>query len=475
MDHAGDGHWDLGTGADGAYQLRIIYMQHGHGDLHTNSIYKYSICITWSRYRNGAPFAAIANCPGAFKGGTYFEQSWQKDWMLTQAWLATIMAGMSDQLIFIDQGLMEVTNVAVQVAQQIHELAPSLRQVFGFPRLHLNLSTLDGDCHNELRPDVAADGLPGGALRGEAFTERTLDPGGFCAHIVVVNTAMSALVFQASLGGPAWEALANKSKAAVAFRLFTLASIPRWGRSLNISSTGTIEPDWIGPGQTQIYQVGCSDPDSDWAPGGGPAAPVLPGNLVLHGSMEAQATRAVPGWMLLGSAPDQPIPSNQDTRAMLVSDTAVAADGRHSLRIVVPTPEPLVFGLSGGVGGGARYWSWPTHTVGNSVVLRASHSYNVTLAVQASPVGTRVELVMGHWDTESAADVTYQGSTVASVEPGRAEWSWLRVIVAVPNATATNNGSALQLRITPHTADSFGATAWLDAVSVVELGAGGGA
>jgi hypothetical protein len=440
VDHAGDGHWDLGTGNDGAY-------------------------------RNGAPFAAIANCPGANKGGAYFEQSWQKDWMLTQAWLAIVMGGMRDQLIFIDQGIMEVTTVAVQIAQQIHELAPSLRQEFGLPKLHLILSTLDGDCPR-LNPDAVADMRPGGALRGEAFTERAREPGGFCAHIVVVNTAMSASVFQAHLGGPAWTRLTNKSKAAIAFRMFTLASIPKWGRSLNVSANGTVDADWIAPGQTQIYQVGCADPDSDWAPGGDPSAPALPGNLVHDGSMEAQATHAVPGWMLLGFAPNQPIPYNQDPRAMLVSDTAVAADGRHSLRVVVPTPESLVFGLSGGVGGGARYWSWPERVAGNSVLLRERRSYNVTMAVQASPVGTQVELMTGHWDTglDGSGAAIYQGDPLATVTPGRAEWSWVRVVVAVPPATPTSNGTTLQLRVTPpRTARNFGATAWLDAVSVVEL------
>ena len=65
----------------------------------------------------------------------------------------------------------------------------------------------------------------------------------------------------------------------------------------------------------------------------------------------------------------------------------------------------------------------------------------------------------------------YEGSSLApAVYPCGATWTTLSVLVHSPPANATQNGTALQLRLAaPQTARGWGATVWLGAVTVVEV------
>ena len=118
--------------------------------------------------------------------------------------------------------------------------------------------------------------------------------------------------------------------------------------------------------------------------------------------------------------------------------------------------------------------------VGASVTLLPGHTYHVSLAVQATPPGTTVEVLGGLWrieeflvqEFEPHLRCNYSGTTlgklVVAAEQG---WQDLTATVVVPAATpgVGNNGTALQLRVTPPASErGWGATVWLDEASVVD-------
>ena len=73
-----------------------------------------------------------------------------------------------------------------------------------------------------------------------------------------------------------------------------------------------------------------------------------------------------------------------------------------------------------------------------------------------------------------SARCSYNGTTIASLTAGTTgalpgEWETFVTTVNVPDATTTQNGTALQLRITPPASfRGLGATVWFDNVTVVE-------
>ena len=119
--------------------------------------------------------------------------------------------------------------------------------------------------------------------------------------------------------------------------------------------------------------------------------------------------------------------------------------------------------------------------VGNSITLLPGHTYSVSLAVQATPPGTTVELMGGMWrieqllvkEMEPNMRANYSGTTLGKVVVAAGQgWQELTATVAVPAATpgVGNNGTALQLRITPPESErGLGATAWVDSASVVDV------
>lgn len=73
-----------------------------------------------------------------------------------------------------------------------------------------------------------------------------------------------------------------------------------------------------------------------------------------------------------------------------------------------------------------------------------------------------------------SARCSYNGTTIASLTAGTTgalpgEWETFVATIKVPDATTAQNGTALQLRITPPASlRGLGATVWFDNVTVVE-------
>lgn len=86
-----------------------------------------------------------------------------------------------------------------------------------------------------------------------------------------------------------------------------------------------------------------------------------------------------------------------------------------------------------------------------------------------------VEIMSGYWSVrtgtikEFAPDIQadYHGDSVAKVIGGQ-EWKRLQVKIHVPVATTHQNGTALQLRVTPkqYEGKDYGATLWVDDVVI---------
>jgi hypothetical protein len=83
----------------------------------------------------------------------------------------------------------------------------------------------------------------------------------------------------------------------------------------------------------------------------------------------------------------------------------------------------------------------------------------------------------GYWSVrngtikEAAPDLQadYHGESLAKVIGGQ-KWQEVTATVRVPAATATHNGTALQLRMTPKKFEGkdYGATVWADSVVIKE-------
>jgi hypothetical protein len=231
---------------------------------------------------------------------------------------------------------------------------------------------------------------------------------------------------------------------------------------------------------TNLYRIGCDQATAD------------PDNLATNPTMEAPAMAVMPGWGqdLYGGA--QPL-------VTMKSDTAVAAEGRHSTKITIPSAKPIVLPLEGtkevppnpDASWGAQHVPPAgTKVFGASVVLAPGKTYEVRLSVQASPPGTTIEIMDGYWsvtngtvadpygDTGSPIDeghpilkAKYHGEPLAKVSGGQ-KWQRVAATVRVPAVTAHRNGTALQLRLTPKEFEGkdYGAVVWVDEVSIKAVG-----
>ena len=222
---------------------------------------------------------------------------------------------------------------------------------------------------------------------------------------------------------------------------------------------------WLAPSETGLYRIGCDVPAPDKASTNlATTPPEMPA---------LQKVWSVPGY------------GGVDPLVQMVSDTSVAAEGRHSLKVLLPSATPLVIALPGeqlvpqppGYGW-AEKTTVPTgfNVTEPSITLLPGRKYEVALAVQATPPGTTVEVMGGHWTVVSnvlheyapSARCTYSGEPLGRFVAGAAgelpgSWGHLTTTVAVPEATAMTNGTALQLRITPPESErGLGATVWLD-------------
>ena len=262
------------------------------------------------------------------------------------------------------------------------------------------------------------------------------------------------------------------------------------GPTLNVSRAGAMSPDFIGPGVTAIYRIGCALADT--------TADV--DNLV-HPMMRVGPSGDESGGIDEPVSNWSPVPpveapvgahTEYDTRTNIISDTTIAVTpARHSLRLNIPTSTPVVFPLPGTQLVPTAQTFAPTRLakvgdqiVGSSVTLPGGSAFRVTLMVQASPCGTNVSLMAGAWvvsHVECLHDTrgfcveelqgVYHGAALSTATPCGLAWTTLSSVVRPPPGIVNGtNGTALQIRfVAPETERNWGATVWIGQASVTAL------
>jgi hypothetical protein len=196
-------------------------------------------------------------------------------------WLSILDADLPLQLTFL---LMEnswaapgalrndgwLQTVAVQTwGAQARMLAPSFYPVFGsFPPdphryVSVEIATL-------LRRDVVPDSTP---VRARAWREvcgPETNSSGICIHLMVVNTVQDSAVsftLRLLLEQLRQEDSTSGSTQAWAFPMQASALFETGGYNVTVDQAGRLS-DFIGPGQTLIFELGCNGP-RELAPGAG--------------------------------------------------------------------------------------------------------------------------------------------------------------------------------------------------------------
>lgn len=421
--------------------------------------------------RNGIPFSVLVNSPNSFQPSTS-----RLGILYAECWLSAIQAGAVDQLAFVlgaQTPLWSTVDELTRFASHVHELGHSLHRPFGsspHPTASI-LSTTPSAAVIETKKDYEP-------LRIRAWRETVPGESNGCVHIVVVNIwTGGAVQFTAMLEGlqpvfPGFKWPCSGYSACEATRLFAP------GPSLNITEGGILAEDFIGPGQTTHYRIGC-----DAAVGSRPHAA---NNMIENPSFEQTGgdpsqhvppSPAVSGEIFMGQS-EWEVPrmvDGHDYRAALMADTTVAHTGRHSLKVHVPSNTPFVFSVTGKAQyrGGANVCPTDGRRTELSVRLQYGVAYIVSLKVQASPAGTKVAVMKGSWGDgcsypgvlpPPAGGCPYRGIALHEVEAGRG-WSTLHTVI---ENVSTDNCTALQIRVSPAGAE-YGAVAWIDDVYVAPV------
>jgi hypothetical protein len=498
----------IGLGEQPATQISLDYiMQENYGRRFVDS----SCNGSWAQciggdgiLRNGIRFEPLVNCLGVGAFGSEQADGPSEEKFASLAYLGLIEAGMMDHLTFvIDSGHPSdgyQVDAQTRVAEQFRELRPSLQGTFGANfELTAAIEAVGDDA-----PGCDRSYL-GSCLRAKVFEEETkAGGGGVCAHLIVVNVnATFAAQFRVTLGSGG-----KLAPTGPAVRLFGM------GKNLSISAEGALDTDWIAPGGHNVYRIGCAASKPvhgnviksvkvgiDKIDTQGPQRGMYFSKAIFAGDMlwgtseyhDSSVDRA----LSYGQRLRQPLPE-----ALMQSDTAVSRTGRHSVKVTLPSADPLVFPLPGPSLASHNYnctntppaaskASWaktgsapcPGDLVtGSSISLPRTETWLVTLYFQASPVGTRVDIMEGGWNFTSAVQRNWQtdqtvsgyiGQPIASATSSAELGSdghrvWQKLTTRVEKATAPAV-VALQVRVAPPVSErGFGASVWLADVSVTK-------
>lgn len=161
---------------------------------------------------------------------------------------------------------------------------------------------------------------------------------------------------------------------------------------------------------TDLSRIGCAPP------------PVVIGNLVPNPSFEdVTITGAVASWALFTQH------EQRDQRCMLSSDTMYAHTGRHSAKLVLPTPTPggvvsykgglaVPFSLGSGVGNcGSGYQGF---------LLKAGFRYNISIWARSDdPVSATTTPRPSFMPHRASIDCVWLRRAAAGHEPVDCEWA----------------------------------------------------
>jgi hypothetical protein len=178
--------------------------------------------------------------------------------------------------------------------------------------------------------------------------------------------------------------------------------------------------DFLHAGETVVYQIGCHTGGAgNILPTERPRNPVTTDCGLINPSFEQFVIVGRPLNWDFGD-----LSSRRDGRSFMLLDTRDPKHGRHALRVVVPTPTPLVLPIAS------------ASDVGLALV--AGLTYNISFWARSTPAGMRLDLIL----RQAAGDVPDPGARTASALVGATlpeQWQQVSLVFV---ATA----GSLQLR-----------------------------
>lgn len=303
------------------------------------------------------------------------------------------------------------------IAQEMLDLKPSLLAPVTTKQPSVNLT----------------GGSESDGLRGRAWAEDVIGSaaGSVCIHVIVLNTLNHYLPVDATLSFDDGRSLPAQVN----------ASLPFEGNSDRVVPVdhGRFE-DMIGPNSVNVYRVGCRMPAA--ASSGSSSRNYSPNPSFELPSLLGGVT----GWS--GGRAGWWAADGHDLRARMFLDTTNPQHGRYSLRITVPTAEPLV-----------QMWGQlcvgPTllgqcNADSDGIFLAKDTTFEISLFARcetASATPMKLEILAGHWQTDPVEAAGYhtvgkyvRNETFAS-SPVNGTWRRIHASVAASTADRT-----LQLR-----------------------------
>ena len=339
----------------------------------------------------------VVNCvweQGSWQMGP--EKYWSARQINSVTWAGAITSSLYHNLYF---GLFadteeQVVSSVLATSLQLHELAPSL------------LSSVVAD---PPPPNVTVEGIPmpglplqgtgpSGTVVARAWSEAPA-PGaadGFCIFVAAVNSGTQPQLSNLSIAGMAGFSLPSAVNASVPLQPVPVREVPVLG-----SGDTRFILDAIGSGETVVYQIGCN-------------TTVAENCGLLNPSFEHFAMAGNPrGWGLRYAN------DGRDGRAAMLLDTRNAVHGRHALRVVNPTAQPLVVPFSAPFAGP---FGFP---------LESNLRYTITFAARSVPAGMQLQMLSSYLPEEALAATAVGNTTTLTT-------SWQEITVTVQAGSGCN-------------------------------------
>ena len=328
------------------------------------------------------------------------------------SWVGAVVGGAPSTLFFEWNGALSsampgisLTNAAAEVGLEMRSLAPSLAAPIDGSVQQPTISVHTTSTTADLKPLATPEGYVRAAAYREPPTPGTAD----CVHVVAVNAKPSVATITVMLGGVSNHSFAIQPLLWVSQMKHPLQSqiaVSRPAPDVSVFDAS------IGPTSTAIFRLGCEVETHE-------------GNLIPNPDMESLSVAGnIYGWGL--SYHDD----NRDGRVAIHPDTANPAHGRTSLRLVIPTTEPVVLPISNA---GATPAGCDD---GGFQFAKAGASYAIRFAARSSvlPGHTlQIEVLSGSWIGHLS---NYSGRSLG-VYPLTSAWTRIATNVTVTDPSTS--------------------------------------
>lgn len=311
------------------------------------------------------------------------------------AWLGTVH-GLNNIFWFDFLAQFDFLGPDGRLSQRVSQAAWEMRE------LHPSLTTnLDGSVPRATVIAVARDVAHQPLIRAQAWAEHSATVG-LCVHALIVNAAaqsaeVSVRIDLLDANGTSVQPhpLAGWKNATLPFGAFDSGEI--------VPVFDGVLADSVPSFGLRLYRLGCEmspSPAAGLHSDYGTYGDESQNNLLRNPSFEEVTVTGGVAWWGLFWQYDW-----RDRRVAMVSDTQHALDGRHSMRLIVPSakpgwggravPVPLSLGASGGPGSG---WQ--------GLAIKAGKKYNVSIWARADPAGNdlmNLSIATGHWTGSAIA------------------------------------------------------------------------